>query len=483
MSTLIGSTAIRQIAGGADGFPLAVSANGRFLTLQGGTPFLMVADSSQAAGVCNPSDFQTYVTSRAAAGFNCIQYGLIADGYVSNPDDTNYTTLDGIAPFTGARFTTPNATYFARQDTLINMVGNAGMFCWINPWQLGAAPTGSSMATDVNSASTGTLQTFFNFVANRYKSLSFVGWYFGNDYAPGSYDAKVQTIIQCFINNAPNQLRGGQLCFSQGVNLNSTNFDVSTFNSYVQCQASYPYADPYQGCLMAYNNSSVNFASLGAGTNTTPPAPVVMVEDHYEWENLFSVNGTPYVMRLQMWWEYTSGAVARVHGSHFTFCPLGVNTTAPISGYSTTSPQWLNNLNSPAVVHFGYLKAFFAAIPWYNLVPDQGNLVITAGRGTAAATAPFATHNYVSVAATADGNYAVAYIPQGSGTNTAGSLTVALTKFTGPHVQGQWFDPTAGVYTAVSGSPFTNSGTTSITAPGNNNAGDPDWVLLLRSVP
>jgi Protein of unknown function (DUF4038) len=84
-----------------DPFPLSVSVNGRYLVTATGAPFLMVADSCQGGAIESVADFTYYCQQRAAQGFNCIQLDLICTGYVGNPDGTNYTTRDGIAPFTG----------------------------------------------------------------------------------------------------------------------------------------------------------------------------------------------------------------------------------------------------------------------------------------------------------------------------------------------------------------------------------------------
>ena len=87
-------------------------------------------------------------------------------------------------------------------------------------------------------------------------------------------------------------------------------------------------------------------------------------------------------------------------------------------------------------------------------------------------------NNYVSVAADALGTVAVAYFPFGN----ANSLTINLATFAGS-VTARWFDPSNGSYSGIAGSPFANSGTHNFRPPGKNNAGDPDWVLLLRAEP
>jgi hypothetical protein len=48
-------------------------------------------------------------------------------------------------------------------------------------------------------------------------------------------------------------------------------------------------------------------------------------------------------------------------------------------------------------------------------------------------------------------------------------------------VEAHWFDPAAGKYRDVDGSPFPNVGMKQFASPGNHSDGDPDWVLLLRA--
>jgi hypothetical protein len=68
----------------------------------------------------------------------------------------------------------------------------------------------------------------------------------------------------------------------------------------------------------------------------------------------------------------------------------------------------------------------------------------------------------------------MAYLPQG------GTITVAMTKLQNT-ITTRWFDPGANTFRAIVGSPFSNTGTQQFTSPGNNSAGDPDWVLVLET--
>jgi hypothetical protein len=79
-----------------------------------------------------------------------------------------------------------------------------------------------------------------------------------------------------------------------------------------------------------------------------------------------------------------------------------------------------------------------------------------------------------TAAKTPDGTLAVVYTPVGH------TLTVALNNFSN-RVTAHWYDPNANTFTGISGSPFPNTRTHNFTTPGNNGAGDGDWVLLLEA--
>ena len=86
--------------------------------------------------------------------------------------------------------------------------------------------------------------------------------------------------------------------------------------------------------------------------------------------------------------------------------------------------------------------------PGTTLVPDQAHTVVTSGFGT------FGDDDYVTAARTPDGTLAMAYVP------SSRTITVDLSTLSGP-VTARWYDPAAGTFTPIPGSPFTNAGTAS----------------------
>ena len=456
-------------------YPLAVSSNGRYLVTTQGQPFLMVADSCQGGAVESLTDFEYYLDVRQSQGFNTIQFNLIATPYVGNTNP-DYQTNSGIAPFTGAKVVTPNPTYFSLMQEFVSLMARYGMVAWLNPYETGLGRTGGMR--DLVAAGASACRTYGEYVANLFMDHPNVMWHFGNDYEGGRNDPYLAALMGGVRSVAPKQLRGGELSFSPGDNNPSNSFGYSpNLVSYLNLNGTYSYGPVYYENIIAYNSPSVSFDGR-SGNNTVPPSPVILVETGYEFNrNLDNYDlGTARNLRLAAWWNYLSGACGYIYGNGFTATTFLKDTTTGIVGsYNQIRPYWKNNLKTAAADQFAeILKSFFTSIAWYNLIPDQTHIVGTAGYGIPSPNNPYASNNYVTVAATGDGSLAVAYFPQGN----SNAITVNMASFAGS-VMAQWFDPTNGTFSTVG--TFSNSGSHNFSPSGNNGAGDFDWVLLLTT--
>jgi len=216
--------------------------------------------------------------------------------------------------------------------------------------------------------------------------------------------------------------------------------------NYTNLAGAYTYYATYAEVLKEYN----------AG----PTMPVYMEEANYEGQNNTNNDeGDLPTLRRQEYWTMTSGATGQMYGNGIVW---------------DFANGWQQNLNSPGVVQLTYMEGLFNSVQWYNLVPDQNHTVVTSGYGTPSSTNYPIDDNYVTTAATADGTLAIAYLPAGQ------TITANLAKFSGP-VKARWFDPTNNTFKTVTGSPFSNSGTTQFSPGGNNNEGTSDWVLVLAT--
>jgi hypothetical protein len=145
------------------------------------------------------------------------------------------------------------------------------------------------------------------------------------------------------------------------------------------------------------------------------------------------------------------------------------------NGYSRSFKDgWRTHIDTPGVEQIGYWKKFFTAIRWQDLVPDQDHSAVTAGFGSFGnVTTRVSISDYATAARTADGSTVVVYIP------TLRAVTVNMAAL-GSRVTAQWFDPSNGAFHRIAGAPFANMGSREFIPPGNNHAGDQDWVLLLK---
>src|SRR5205823_1919319 len=208
----------------------------------------------------------------------------------------------------------------------------------------------------------------------------------------------------------------------------------------IELNAAYTYQPAYAEVLKDYNLSSF--------------LPVFMVESRYE---LALLGSAPRDLRAQAYWSLLSGATGQLCGNRYT---------------SQLIDGWKDQLDTPGAIQMAYVTALFESRAWYAFVPDQDHTVVTAGFGT------FGENEYATAARTPDGMLAMAYVP------TARTVTVDMSMLSGP-VIARWYDPAAGTFAKIAGSPFTNAGSRDFPTPGNNadGPGNEDWVLVLEVVP
>ena len=448
-------------------YPLKVSTNKRYLVDQNGIPTLVIGDG----GCCElsqlgSSDWDFYITDRASKGMNAV-WAFVLCGSV-NKDGTNgcrsdLSTYDGIKPFTSGTdqtnydVSTPNPTYWARVDSYIEDAATRGVQVLFLTWDAaGLMP----LATFNGNTK---MFNFGVFLGNRYKNFPNIIWWTGNDFQTWTTGLENGTsnAATAAANNAAmqNLMAGIASVDTNHLHVTELNYDVSTsaddsgLATYTTVEGLYDYFCPYSKAYKDYNNAS---------------RPLFFDEGFYEYGVYGNINGTKVTVstknvRTQQYWLALSGSMAGfVYGN-------GLIGLVPAN--------WKSHLSTPGSRQLTYLTNFFKTVPWQNLVPDQSHELVTAGYGTQNTTDTDGNcindNNYVTTAF--DGSTTlISYAPDST------TLTLALSKFSS-HVMARWFDPTNGTYQTASGSPFANSGTRNFATPGNNSAGDSDWVLVLTA--
>jgi hypothetical protein len=114
------------------------------------------------------------------------------------------------------------------------------------------------------------------------------------------------------------------------------------------------------------------------------------------------------------------------------------------------------------------MRTLFSSLAWWRLVPDTGNRLVTAGRGTELTTdepMDVLDNDYVTAARSPHGRLAVIYLPTQHTISVRRSAMAAGTRAT-------WIDPTTGARRPAPMAAI-------FTTPGPNAGGDNDWLLVL----
>jgi chitodextrinase len=422
-------------------YPLKVGPTGRYLVGQNDLPFLITGDSPQAL-IVNLSEAEAdgFFADRRAAGFNVVWINLLCATYTGGRADGS--TYDGIIPFTTpGDLSTPNESYFARVDDMIGLAAQHGLTVLLDP-----AETGSWLAV-LSANGVAKSRDYGRYLGTRYRSIDNIVWMSGNDFQswpnPGD-DAVVEAVARGIQDTDDRHIHTVELDYPV-----SGSLDDPGWAPIIQLNASYTYYPTYAQVLTDYNRSNA--------------IPTFLVEANYEFEHNAADLGTPEILRRQAYWTMLSGAAGQMYGNGYTW-PFA-------SG-------WQSNLDTPGSQQMGYVKFLFESRQWYDLIPDQGHTLVTAGYGTYADSGSLEANDYVTAARTPDGALAMAYMP------TVRTITVDMSRMGSP-VQASWYDPSNGTFTAIAGSPLPNTGTRAFAPTGSNSAGDGDWVLVLdaTSVP
>ena len=174
--------------------------------------------------------------------------------------------------------------------------------------------------------------------------------------------------------------------------------------------------------------------------------PFFLIEAGYEGNDTDGAG-----VRMQAYQAVLSGAMGQMMGNF------------PVWYFGS---GWQSALGSSGATTVGRLPELFSStsIAWWNLVPDSNGTVLTSSPGTGSSRAVAARVN--------DGSAVLVYTP------SARTLTVDMSKLAGPTVNARWFNPSTGAFTAISGSPFANTGSRSFASPSGR-----DSVLVLQSQP
>jgi hypothetical protein len=463
--------AVTQTGGGTPPtpvYPLMVASGGRYLVDQSFMPWRIQADSAWfLSSNATPAQVDAYLANRKAKGFNSFYlmamvppggYGA-ADSFWSSKGFATGGSYNykGDKPFTTTNnFLTPNETYWAWIDTIIDKAaaqGIAVMF-WYN--YLGYAGGAQGWASVVSGMTQANATAWGTWLGNRYKGKANVIWGSCGDFTPPP-GSQLETNVVATI-NAIRAAGATQPWVTELSNPNTVpSIDDPTIGNLLETNAYYGYGpsghyEVYWDADRAYRAST---------------KPVWAQETGYEYENNTgsAPSNTQYLCRRTRFWNSLAGGTA---GDGF-------------GSANVWQLNWSNlatSLDSPGSVQSGIAFQFLATLPWWDLRPSgtgpgyAGKTLITAGAGTWGG----GSVNTVVSALSTDQRVLVAYVPGSNNGSAALSVTVDMTAMAGA-TRARWWNPFSGASTDIA-TGLTNTGARVFTTPGPNGDGN-DWVLVL----
>lgn len=450
---------------------VGVASAGTHFVDQNGNPRLFINDNvwcllpNGGAWSSYQSTFDTYFQQRAAQGYTAVEVvwcsmPAVSPGLVftdGRDDDGNYPFSTSTNPSTS-----PNATFWARRDYFFQSAARNGITVVMN------MSTTMMNFNDPNvfqrSWTNQQWTDFGTFFGNRYKNQPNILWNCGDDYF-GDFDTQfglMRTACRAAGDTHPWSIMSYQEANSRQ-DIFTLQKDHLPFSVHAEYEWGYSYNVSYDVVEKA------QIYTPTASDDVQHQVPAIWADGFYL---ASGTSGTTDVRleRQMIWWALSSGA-----------CGVGVGDNDTWTWPSTAAAQITGKSFYTSVMP-AITSAFGGLTGWHLLAPDTSSQLVTAGRGTHATAiasggsgTPYIgnTDTYVTASRTPDGGSgsSLAVIYSGKALN----ITIDQSKMVAGYTV-TWIDPVSGA--TFAGTPGSTYNST--TARGNNSAGDPDWVLVLR---
>lgn len=405
-------------------FPLSVS--GRYLRKANGKPFIVVGDTPWTIEVqLTHAQIDEFLNHRRSVGINAILFELIEHKF-SSQSPAYRNAAAGVDPFSSmspVAWTSPTETYWRTVDYVINGALSRGIACFVCPAYLGFNGGDEGWMSDVTAASEADLQAYGAWLARRYTQGNIV-WVMGGDYAGDSTErAKQWNIVTGMRTVRTDQIITGH----------PTRADATAYSKW----------DGYTGFNL--NNAYIPTTNIGddrCATAYGQGMPFVMIEGGYKGESTV----TDASIRMSIWHAICSGACGAFMGEN----PIWGFGEPNMNGGDGAAAALASSLNSSAALQMRHFRTLVATYDVSKLVPKTDTSLVSSSLGTSG------TSGRVCPALAGDGSFALVWTP-------SVAVTVVMTNFRQSSVRARWYDPSDGSFTTVSGSPFSNSGSQTMT--------------------
>ena len=411
-------------------FPLRVEPGKRYLVDAQGQPYFLNGDTAWALMVqLDLAGAEEYLEDRHAKGMNTVLIELIESTHGTNAPD-NYA---GDGPFlTPGDFSTPNEAYFAHAEAIIKLADAKGMLVLLTPAYLGYQGDYEGWYPLMIANGVTKLRNYGRYLGQRFAGYDNILWVHGGDYDPPAQGVALARAVAEGIRDIDTT---GRWQHTFHADRNTSALDSAVGN------------EPWLTTDVIYT-SDTNVVEEAYSTWNSASLPYFLYEAQYEDPD----NGLR--VRKQAYQALLSGAHGHVMGNDTVW---------------RFKSGWRSFLDSEGARSMPAIKELFTSREWWLLAPDTGRTFLTGGVNPGPHHAP--------AALASDRGFGLVYPPE------VRQLTVNLARLAGPRVTARWFDPVSATYSSVAGSPFVATGSRAFLPPGNNSAGDGDWVLVLQATP
>jgi hypothetical protein len=379
--------------------PLRVGPDGRRIVDQSGHAVLIQGDAAWSLIANTTLDDATwYLDQRSSQGFNAVLINLIERLFAANaPRD-----LSGAEPFTTlGDFTTPNESYWAHAERVVDLARERGILVIAYPAFLGY-PQPHYPGYE------GQAEGWYDeVVANGAEGCRAYGEYLGRRF--GDYENVIWSIGA---DRNPEQARAGLEAMALGIKATDPDCLMTA-----QMLPEHSAAEHYPGAewldLLSTYSYSIIPRLLERDWSSTPTRPFFLVETAYENEH----ETTQLQLRRAAYWSVLGGGNGHVMGNK------------PIWMFD---PGWQEAVASDGAAGLSRWGGFFRSVEWSTLVPDHEKTLVSGGRGEARGL------NQIGAARSGDGRLAIVYVPDQR------AITIETGVLAGPGVVVTWFDPVTG---------------------------------------
>jgi hypothetical protein len=447
-------------------FPLKMSPDHRYLVDQKNRPFPILGRTAWFIISQPENGYKEFLNNSIAHGHNAIEMAVITHWPMGNHAPFNgrgdmpfRKRLDG-ADWTGKLaydtiatqapdLQTPNETYWNFVDDFLGYCEANGILVFLFPGYAGYNGEEQGWMKELVANGVGRSAAYGKWIAQRYRARKNIVWMLLGDM--GTFNDEQKRAEEALIKGLKSVADQQSIHYSAEAHSGQNSAEQADFGSEMTLNGVYTWE----------LKVPVPFIARRAYRHM-PTIPSYLLEEPYDEEgpdgNNYNPNAIQPVRRFQ-WWGWLCAAGGYISGNGYV--------------WQFVDPVWQQHLNTQAAMDMSRLNKFIRSIEWWKLVPSglNGMKTLITGKNNRDTAA-----DYVAASATKNGTLLVAYIPPAH----TGSISVDMSALRGK-IYANWFDPTNGSFTEVTGSPFTTKSAREFVPPGKNSTGENDWVLVLSA--